>query len=167
MAIKVAVVYHSQTGNTARMADIIAQGAQSVEGAEARAISITDMSEADAAYIAESRCLVYGDLVVGANLSAPGRAWLEGPAKKLNMNGKLGGAFATARYVYGGGEHVIREILGAMLVMGMLPYSGGCAQGKPFIHLGPVAIEGHLEESEEVFGVFGERMARKAVELFA
>ena len=52
------------------------------------------------------------------------------------------------------------------MVLGMLTYSGGGASGKPVIHLGPVAISGHLDESRSTFELYGKRMAKKTLELF-
>ena len=48
----------------------------------------------------------------------------------------------------------------------MLCYSGGSAFGRPVIHLGPVAVSDALSDYEEVFRLYGERMAGKALELF-
>lgn len=56
-----------------------------------------------------------------------------------------------------------------MLVKGMLVYSGGAAHGKPYIHLGPVALDAvgnHYEECKADFEIFGRRFAEKARELF-
>lgn len=69
--------------------------------------------------------------------------------------------------MHGGGELGIRTILDHMMVLGMLTYSGGGALGKPVIHLGPVAIGGHLEESKDVFLLYGKRMAEKTLEIFS
>ena len=99
------------------------------------------------------------------------RTWLMS-AGKLGLAGKLGGAFATEQYTHGGGEGVVRSILGAELVFGMLCYSGGGSCGRPIIHLGPVGVNGNvephnrLENYEENFRVFGQRFAAKALELF-
>ena len=82
------------------------------------------------------------------------------------LAGKLGGAFATADYVHGGGELGIQSILDHMLVLGMLAYSGGGSFGKPVIHLGPVSVNGLSEDFSETFETYGKRMATKAVELF-
>jgi NAD(P)H dehydrogenase (quinone) len=85
---------------------------------------------------------------------------------KYGVAGKLGGAFATANYIHGGAELAMQTILDHMLVYGMLVYSGGGSQGKPVIHLGPQAVAGRLEETEETFRLYGQRMAAKAAELF-
>jgi NAD(P)H dehydrogenase (quinone) len=57
-------------------------------------------------------------------------------------------------------------VLQHALVRGMLAYSSGAGCGRPFIHLGPIAPRDNLEESEELFALFGERIAAKASELF-
>lgn len=161
--MKMSVVYHSKTGNTKHMAEVIAGGMNRVAGAEARAFSIDAVDEA---WVKESRCLVVGAPIYYASETGAVKNWLEGPAMKLGLAGKMGGAFATADYVHGGGELGIRTILDHMLVGGMLTYSGGGAQGKPVIHLGPVAIAGRLEDSNATFEAYGQRMAQKAAELF-
>ena len=52
-------------------------------------------------------------------------------------------------------------------VVGMLVYSGGGSFGPPVIHLGPAALGGHEAEYEELFRLYGSRMASKALELFS
>ena len=84
----------------------------------------------------------------------------------MNWLEKSGGAFATANYIHCGGELGIRLILDHLLCHGMLTYSGGVAYGNPVIHLGPVALTGHLDESIDTFKLYGQRMAAKTVELF-
>ena len=152
--MKMMVLYYSKTGNTRKMAEVIVRGMERVPGVQAKTCSI---EEVDEAWAKESRCIVLGSV----------KAWLEGPCKRCELAGKVGGAFATANYLHGGGDLGIRLILDHMMVHGMLTYSGGGAYGNPIIHLGPVALGGHLEESEETFLAYGERMARKTAELFA
>ena len=53
-----------------------------------------------------------------------------------------------------------------MMVKGMLVYSGGGACGQPYIHLGAVALKENFEASKPMFRIFGERVARKAKEIF-
>ena len=52
------------------------------------------------------------------------------------------------------------------MVDGMMVYSGGSSLGKPYIHLGPVALKDTFEESRELFVIFGSRIAGKGLELF-
>ena len=161
--MKLAVVYHSKSGNTRQMAEAIVRGMNSVEGVQAKAFSIDAVEEQ---WMLESKCIIAGSPIYLASVSGEMKTWLEGPCKKYKLAGKIGGAFATADYIHGGGELGIRTILDHMMVLGMLTFSGGGSFGKPVIHLGPVAIGGHLEKSEETFEIYGKRMAMKTVELF-
>lgn len=161
--MKMTVLYHSKTGNTKQMAGIIAQGMMSAEGVEAKTFSI---DQADEAWIKESSCVVLGTPTYYADVSGTIKVFLES-CKKYELPGKLGGAFATAEYVHGGGETAIQTILSHMLVLGMLTFSGGGSYGGPVIHLGPVAIDENLDAYRDTFYIYGQRMARKAVEIFS
>jgi len=161
--MKLAVIYHSKTGTTKQMAEVIVDGITSVEGAKAKAFSI---DEIDADWVKESKCVIVGSPVYMASFSGTVKNWLDGPCVKLGLAGKMGGAFATANYLHGGGEIAIQSILSHLMVCGMLAYSGGGSFGKPVIHLGPVAIRERLEESTEVFRIYGQRMATKTLEFF-
>jgi len=167
---KLAVVYCSNTGNTKRMAEIILKGAEKVPGVESRAFSInelsgTEINEEAAQYLKDSSCMIFGSPVVLSTLEPKAREWLMSDALKYNLPGKLGGAFATAGYVDGGGEITVQQTLLLMIVEGMLTYgAGGVLGGEPMVHFGPTAIAGKLEESDAKFESYGERMALKTKE---
>ena len=55
--MKIAIVYDSVTGNTAKMAEYIMEGAARVEGAEARAFPLDGVDEE---YVKESAALIVG-----------------------------------------------------------------------------------------------------------
>lgn len=160
--MKISVLYHSRTGNTKAVAEQIVEGMEQVEDVEARAFSIDNAEEE---WLRESVCLVAGSPTYYASISGEMKLFLE-KLGKYGVAGKLGGAFATANYIHGGAELAMQTILDHMLVYGMLVYSGGGSQGKPVIHLGPQAVAGRLEETEETFRLYGQRMAAKAKELF-
>lgn len=159
---KMAVLYYSRSGNTREMAERIVQGMERVPGVQARAFSV---EETDLDWVRESKCLVVGSPIYAGSIAGDLKLWLEKTFVKCLPAGKIGGAFATAGYVHGGGDLGIRLILDHMMVYGMLTYSGGAAFGKPVIHLGPVAISEHLAEFQETFMTYGERMAKKTVEV--
>ncbi len=166
--MKLAVIYDSKTGNTRQAAEWIAEGIEK-EGCSGRAFSIEDV---DASYVNEAKGIVIGCPSYAALMTPDMRRWLLESASKLDMAGKLGGAFATEQYTHGGAEMVIQSILTNELVMGMLCYSGGSACGKPVIHMGPVGVNNNvephngMEKYAEYFRIFGSRFARKALELF-
>lgn len=161
--MKMTVLYHSKTGNTKKMAEVIAEGMMRVNGAEAKVFSIDAIDEA---WIKESKCVVLGSPIYVATICAAVKEWFDGPARKYALAGKIGGAFATQNYLHGGADIGIQCILSHMTVYGMLVYSGGGSCGAPVIHLGPVALHERLDESAETFRIYGERMAAKTLEIF-
>ena len=160
--MKLAIIYDTKTGNTAKRAQYIIEGIQSVGGAEARAFSIDAVDEE---YVKQCCAIIAGTPTYNGYLSARMKAWLETGPKKLSVAGKLGGAYATAGYIHGGGDLAIQCILTHMMVAGMMTYSGGGAYGAPVIHLGPVAITPNLDEFAELFRTYGKRMALQAAKL--
>ena len=155
--MKITVVYHSESGNTAKMAEYIVKGIQSVEGMEAKAFHINDLDED---YIRESQGVIFGTPTYMGTLSGTAKVWLE-CAGKYNLAGKLGGAFATANYVHGGADIAMQCVLLHLMMTGMMVYSSGGSKGAPVIHLGPVAIGGELEKYEELFEIYGKRFAEQ------
>ena len=160
--MKVTVLYQSVTGTTKRMAEHIEEGMMTVEGVEVRKMPIDAI---DKDWISKSSCVILGTPTYMADISAVVKQFLE-TFGKLGLAGKLGGAFATADYVHGGGDIAIQTILTHMMVCGMMVYSGGGSCGRPVIHLGPVAIKGHEDEFKEVFKTYGQRMAKQALKVF-
>lgn len=164
--MKMAVIYHSVTGNTKNMGEQIVKGMNSVQGVEAKSFPIEDV---DMEFVKEARCVVFGSPIYAAHITGQMMNYLLAEAGKLELAGKLAGAYTTAQYVHGGGELGIREMLDHCMVMGALIYSGGGSCGKPVIHLGPVGIDNTMDINafSENFVIYGARMAAKAVELFS
>ena len=162
--MKLCVIYHSQSGNTARMAQEIVRGIQSVEGMEARAFSIDETIDHD--YVAQCSTVIIGTPTYNGTLSGKMKLFLESAPKQYGFAGKLGGAFATANYIHGGGDIAIQCVLLHLMCAGMAVYSGGGAYGVPVIHLGPVAIASDLDAFTELFRTYGARMAQETAALF-
>lgn len=161
--MKIAVVYHSKTGNTAKVASWIVDGLGTVEGVEAKAFSI---DEVDRDFVKESCGLIVGTPVYGGTMSGPLKVWLDTQIKGLELPGKLGGAFSTAAFVHGGCDLAIQSILNHLMITGMILYTGGASKGQPVIHFGPAAIAPELDKYADTFKIYGKRMAEKAKELF-
>lgn len=161
--MKMSVLYYSRTGNTKRMAEAIAEGMRNVQGVETEVFALDAI---DADFVKESKCVVLGTPVYLASMAADVKVWLDQPNANLALAGKIGGAFATQDYLHGGGDIAIQAVLAHLMVKGMMTYSGGGAWGKPVIHLGPIAMKDRLDEALGTFVTYGERMAKKTVELF-
>lgn len=156
--MRLAIVYDTKTGNTAKMAEYLIEGFTAVDGAEAKAFPITAVDEE---YMKASDALIVGTPTYNGYLTARMKAWLESTPAKLNVAGKLGGAYATAAFIHGGGDLAIQCILTHLLVDGMMVYSSGQAKGMPVIHLGPVAIAPDLDAFADLFRIYGKRMAEQ------
>ena len=167
--MKLAVIVDSKTGNTRQAADWIVQGMNLVEDIEAKAFTIPEVDED---FVKESCGIVIGSPSYAAQMTPALHTWMMSSTGNLGFAGKLGGAFATEQFTHGGGETVIQSILTIEMVKGMLCYSGGGACGMPVIHLGPVGVNDNVEKHngmdkyKDNFLVFGERFAKKTVEIF-
>lgn len=160
--MQISIIYHSKSGNTAKMANYIIEGILSTNCVKAKAFSIDNI---DSDYVKASDALIVGSPTYNGYLSAKLKEWLEfGPAK-LNVAGKLAGAYATAAFIHGGGDLAIQCILTHLIVDGMMAYSGGQSKGMPVIHLGPVAISPNVDEYAELFRLYGKRMAEQVIAL--
>lgn len=141
------------------MAEYLIEGITSVDGAEAKAFPITAVDEE---YVKASTALIVGTPTYNGTLTARMKSWLESGPSRLNVAGKLGGAYATAAFIHGGGDLAIQCVLTHLMVDGMMVYSSGQAKGMPVIHLGPVAISPDLDTFADLFRIYGKRMAEQA-----
>ncbi|MBQ9827757.1 MAG: flavodoxin family protein [Lachnospiraceae bacterium] len=161
--MKLSVIYDSKTDNTKTVAGYIVNGMEQVPGIEAMAFSITDV---DTDFVKESVGVVFGSPTYCAGPTADFYKWMEQDAKVLGLAGKLGGVFATGRFIHGGEDINMMTIISHMLVRGMMVYSGGGAFGDPVIHVGPVEISPDAEDFRELFEIYGKRFAGQAVKTF-
>jgi len=159
--MKIAVIYHSETGNTARIAERIAEGARTIPGTEARLMGLDGIDEA---FLAEARAMVIGCPVYAGGLSWQMKRWLD--TTKLKLAGKLGSVFATENHVGGGADIAELSMAAGLLVRGCLVYAAGASLGAPFTHFGAVAVKDGDEAQKERARVLGSRVAEKARELW-
>ena len=165
--MKVAVIYHSQTGHTREMAELVAQGARS-QGAEVRVMSV---DEVDWAFVRESRAVLFGSPTYEGSCSWQMKRFLDeesGGLERHPLAGKLGAVFCSQGWPGGGGGSFAEmTLIGALLVRGMLVYSGGITAGTPFLHFGAVSAQAPREELyRERCLKLGRLVTHKAGELF-
>lgn len=161
--IKIAIVYHSKTGNTKKAAELIAAGANSIENVEVKCMSIEDV---DNKFVMEAKTIIFGSPTIAGTFSWQIKQWLN-TSRTIKLGGKLGAVFTTADYIGGGAEVAELGLIAELLVKGMLVYSSGAAEGQPFIHYGSVCIQEGDEDQKERARIFGMRLAKKSVELFS
>lgn len=160
--LKVAIIYHSETGNTRQMAKLAQQGCEQVEAVEAKCFSI---DEVDDKYVAEAKAVLLGAPTYDGTCSWQMKRYIDETSAKLG--GKLGGVFASQNWPGGGGASFAEmTIIAGMLVRGMLIYSGGITEGQPFLHFGAVSTRAPEGLAADRCVKLGENIARKALELF-
>ena len=161
--MNVAILYHSETGNTQKMAELVREGCVGVEGVEARCMPI---DEVDEAYVAVSRAVILGSPTYEGSCTWQMKRFIDTQAKGLA--GKLGGVFASQNWPGGGGASFAEmTMIAGMLVRGMLIYSGGISEGRPYLHFGAVSCRAPDEDIyRDRCRKLGENIARKALDLF-
>ena len=160
----ISIIYHSETGNTAKMAELVAHGCERVPEANPRAMPLEDV---DLSFLRGSAAVIFGSPTHGANLSWQLKRFLEELDRDV-LAGKLGAVFVSQNWPGGGGASFAEMgIIATLLVRGMLIYSGGLSAGDPPLHFGAVshrAPEDELNRSRCT--KLGENIASKAAELF-
>lgn len=160
--MKIAIIYHSKSGKTKRIGEIIREGIQEVNSFEVKLMSI---EEIDYKFLKECRTVIFGTPTYYANFSWQLKKWFD-ESWGCNLEGKMGAVFATGDYLGGGADIALLTLINHMMVKGMLVYSGGSALGHPYIHMGIVALKDIDELLVEKTKVFGKRIATKTIELF-
>ena len=161
--MKIAIVYHSETGNTQKMAELVREGCEKQPGVEAKCMAIDAV---DKAYVEEAKAVIFGAPTYEGTCSWQMKRYLDtGPS---GLAGKLAGVFASQNWPGGGGASFAEmSIIAGLLVLGMMVYSGGITVGPPFLHFGAVSTRAPEDEFYRGRCVkLGENIAKKALELY-
>ncbi len=156
---KTIVVYYSRSGNTKKMAEIIAK-AMNESDLPTECKSVDKVKPED--------LLGFDAIVVG---SPTYYGHMAGPLKQMfdelvsshgQLDGKVGAAFSSAANIGGGNETTIMGIIEAMLISGMV------VQGDPKgDHYGPVSIGKPDQRVERQCARRGQRIAELTRKLTA
>ncbi len=161
--VKIAIVYHSETGNTEKMAQLVAEGCEAEEGVEVRLMSVDDVDES---YLDSANVLILGCPTYEGSASWQMKRFLD--TAPVSLADKLGACFASQNWPGGGGADFAElTLIAAMLVHGMLIYSGGITQGKPFLHFGAVSARAPEGLYAERCRKLGANLTQKAKEIFS
>lgn len=162
---RVLVAYHSDTGNTEKLAQAVRDGAASVAGVT---VSLRKTAEFKPEEIVQYDGVVVGTPVHWSNMSTETRSFLDriGGAlwkAKSNGDGRTAGVFCTGGAPAMGKDQTRVSILSAFMVMRYTVIGGVDADG--FGTLGPEATTGAAdpgvsEKEREEARRFGERFAR-------
>lgn len=149
---KVLIVYYSKSGNTEKMAQLIAEGVKRENvGVSVKPVQNTKVEE----------LLDYDGVIIGSptyygSMAAEIKKLIDESDKFYGkLKGKIGGAFTSSANIGGGNETTVMSILKALLIHGMIIQ--GSTMGD---HYGPVAIEKPDERSEKLCIEYGQMIAK-------
>ena len=115
--MKISVVYHSETGNTARMAQLVAAGCRRVSGVEVKCMST---EEADPNFLQNSAAVIFGSPTHDGTLSWQLKKFIREVGRET-FAGKLGAVFVSQNWPGGGGGSFAEmSIIAVLLFKGML-----------------------------------------------
>lgn len=164
--MRITILYLSETGNTEKMAGYIKDGILQQNGtADVKLMNMKDSDNIDVNFLNSSQAVIFGTPCYAANTCWQLKQFFD-TRWDCKLENKLAGCFATANCMHGGADVAILTVLQHALVRGMLAYSTGTGFGRPFIHLGPIALRDGLDEKKDLFNLYGSRFAQKTEELF-
>lgn len=150
---KVLILYYSRTGNTKKMAELIAEGARTEKGVEVQVRSVEDVKVEELPHFDG---IVVGSPTYYGAMAAEVKKFLDESVKLHGkLDGKVGGAFSSSGNIAGGNETTIMGILQALLIHGMVVQ--GMSEGD---HYGPVAIGRPDERSKKLCREYGRRIVK-------
>jgi NAD(P)H dehydrogenase (quinone) len=129
---KVLIAYHSVTGNTEKMAQGVADGANSVAGATADLKRVSDVATED---LLSADAVIVGSPVYFGNVSGEVKTFLDnwflkfGVFRDAKMRNKVGAAFVTGAAISNGKETAMQAIHAALIMNQMVIVSAGGAFG--------------------------------------
>jgi len=155
---KMLVCYYSRTKHTEHMAEAVGEGAREVSGAEVEVLPVGNVAARD---LLGYDAIAMGSPTYYGTMAAELKQLLdESVAFHGQLEGKVGGAFASSANVGGGNETTVMDILKALLIHGMVVQ--GRSSGD---HYGPVAIGAPDERATSQCADMGRVMAELAVKL--
>jgi NAD(P)H dehydrogenase (quinone) len=154
------ITCHSRGGNTKKVAEAIAEGASSVAGIDVEMKPITEVSAVDLR--GYDAIIIGSPTYYGLPAAEVKKLIDDSVAYHGQLEGKVGGAFATSANVAGGNETTIMAILQALLIHGMVIQ--GTATGN---HYGPVSIGAPDDRAASQARTYGERAAQLTKKLHA
>lgn len=154
------IIFDSETGNTEKMAQAVANGVKEVSGIDVVLKRANDTTNDD---LLKADGVIAGSPVYYGLMSAALKRVFDASVKiHGKLDGKVGGAFASSGGIATGAETTILSILEAMLVHGMIVQ--GSAQG-PMQHYGAAAKGAPDEKEQKSCQALGKRVARLVTQL--
>ncbi|HUT32372.1 MAG TPA: NAD(P)H-dependent oxidoreductase [Planctomycetota bacterium] len=149
---KMLIAYYSRGGNTRKMAELVHAGAAAANGVQ---VDLKPIAEVEPGSLLGYDAIVLGSpTYYGLPAAELKRLLDDSVALHGQLEGKVGGAFASSANIGGGNETTILAILQALLIHGMVV--PGVPMGD---HYGPVAIGAPDRRAGTQCREYGKRLA--------
>jgi len=156
---KVLVIYHSRTGNTAKMAEAVAAGAKSA-GAE---VSVRRVGNASLDELKNADGIVIGSPTYYGQMAAEIKQLFDNSSEiRGQLENKVGAAFTSSASIEGGSQTTLISIILAMLIHAMIIVGDPMESGG---HYGAIAVGEPTESSLKACRLLGLRVANLAKKL--
>jgi NAD(P)H dehydrogenase (quinone) len=156
--VKILVCYYSRSGNTKKMGELIAQGAQ-IEGVEVDLKSVENVGPDD---LLGYEGMIFGSPTYYGGCAAPIKELIDKSVKHHGkLGGKVGGAFTSSGNLAGGNETTVLGILQMFMIHGMV------VKGDPNgSHYGAVSVGVPDARAEQECIDYGQSIAKLTKKLF-
>lgn len=116
--MQILVLYYSKGGNTRKLAEAVARGVNSVNGAEAVLKDTETVTQKD--FLDAGGLIAGSPVYFGIMAAALKKVFDDFVGLRKRMEGKVGAAFATSADPSGGKETTMMSIIQCMLIYGMV-----------------------------------------------
>ena len=155
---KILIVYDSKTGNTEKMASVIAEGAKRIESTK---VVVKKADQTGTKDLVNADAIVMGSPTYYGGMSGKLKSLIDESVRVHGkLDGKVGAAFTSSGGTATGAETTLLSILQAMLVHGMIVQ--GRSDDK---HYGAAAVGQSKDKDIESCRDLGERVAKLASKL--
>jgi NAD(P)H dehydrogenase (quinone) len=160
--MQILVLYFSKGGNTKKLAEMIAQGVQQVDGVEVLVRRTDEVTQED--FLSSAGVIAGSPVYYGLMAAELKKVFEDFVGLRKRMEGKVGAAFATSADASGGKETTMMSIIQALLINGMV------IVGDPLSatgHYGIACVREPDERTRENAAKLGRRVAELAKKLQA
>jgi len=156
--IKILIGYYSRSGNTKKMANLIARGVKK-EGVET---VVKDVRKVKPPELLKYQGIIVGSPTYYGMMSAEVKKFFDDSVKVHGrLTGKVGGAFTSSGGIACGAETTILSILKAFQIHGMI-VQGDASDN----HYGPAALGAPDKKAAVICEIYGHKIARLTKKLF-
>ncbi len=151
---KILVLYYSRSGNTAKMAEYVAEGAKKT----ATDVIVKSISDAKVEELTKFDGIIIGSPTYYGTMAGEVKSFIDESVRfHGQLVGKVGGAFSSSGGIAGGNETTCIDIIKALLIHGMIIPGNVDAD-----HYGAVSVGAPDKRSIEQCQILGKLVASLA-----